>query len=95
MIRTVYDNNAFAFGDKRYIQKKGVAIGPSLGKIAYTCAMCKWHGLMLWFRAFPYFYRWRFTIWTEGVEELKLFDDQDRSSCLTIQVELRYDRTQT
>ena len=32
MIRTVLDNNVFGFGDKRYIQKEGVAIGSRLGK---------------------------------------------------------------
>ena len=37
MIRNVLDNNVFGFGDKSYIQKKGIAIGSRLDK-TFACA---------------------------------------------------------
>ena len=96
MIQTVLDNNVFGFGDKRYIQKEGIAIESRLGK-NFACAyMRKWDEALLQFSASPYLYKRfiddGFGIWTEGEKELKLFAQHANSIHPSIQVELRYDR---
>ena len=42
MIKTVLENNNFSFGDKKYLQKDGVAIGSRLGKNFACSYMRTW-----------------------------------------------------
>ena len=77
MIKIVLENNNFSFGDKKYLQKDGVAIGSRLGKNFACSYMRTWDEKLSEFSKTPLFYKRfiddGFGVWTEGVEDLHKF----------------------
>ncbi|KAK3082683.1 hypothetical protein FSP39_002468 [Pinctada imbricata] len=98
MIKSVLENNVFAFNNESYHQIEGVAIGSRLGR-NYACTyMRSWDEELAKFQLQPYVYKRYiddgFGIWTHGQEKLDEFYKYANSIHPNIKVEIRYSREQ-
>ena len=92
MVEMVLDCNGFSFGDKKYKQVEGVAIGSRLGR-NFACAyMRKWDEELLKYEKAPIFYKRYiddgFGIWNGNVDSLKKFAEYANNIHENIKIEL-------